>query len=228
MSLEISDMPARTMATARKRGRPLDAAKRAAILEAAGQLFLAQGYEGTSMDAVAAAAGVSKLTVYKRFAGKEALFAQVIRAKCDRMMDPFAIEQVQAADPRAGMMVVGRLFLDLILDPQAIAAHRLVLIEGPREPRLAQLFFENAVEQTVAKTAAFLDRHRQAGRLRFADAREAAAQFICLLKGNPHMVVMLGLRPLAEGELEAHIATCVDLLLAAWRPETATAQPAAR
>ena len=53
------------------RGRPKDPAKRAAILDAAEKLFLSQGFTGTSMDAVAKEAGVSKLTVYSHFSDKE-------------------------------------------------------------------------------------------------------------------------------------------------------------
>ena len=68
--------PARTAGP----GRPKDLAKRAAILEAAKQLFLEQGYQGVSMDQIAATAGVSKLTVYSHFGDKETLFAATITA----------------------------------------------------------------------------------------------------------------------------------------------------
>ena len=57
------------------RGRPKDPAKREAILDAAKALFIAQGFAGTSMDAVATEAGVSKLTVYSHFSDKATLFA---------------------------------------------------------------------------------------------------------------------------------------------------------
>src|SRR5690606_22208157 len=54
-------------------GRPKDLAKRAAILQAAERMFLQHGFEGVSMDQIAAAAGVSKLTVYSHFGDKDAL-----------------------------------------------------------------------------------------------------------------------------------------------------------
>ena len=71
---------------AANRGRPKDPAKRAAILEAAKTLFLAGGFSGTSMDAVAKEAGVSKLTVYSHFSDKETLFSAAIEAKCQNML----------------------------------------------------------------------------------------------------------------------------------------------
>ena len=61
-------------------GRPKDPGKGAAILDTAKRLFLALGYEGVSMDQIAADAGVSKLTVYSHFGDKDALFAEAVRA----------------------------------------------------------------------------------------------------------------------------------------------------
>ena len=75
-------------------GRPKDLGKRAAILEAAKRLFSDQGFDGASMDQIAAEAGVSKLTVYSHFGDKEALFSAAVRAKCEEMLpdDLFAQE----------------------------------------------------------------------------------------------------------------------------------------
>ena len=69
-------------------GRPKDLEKRAAILEAGKRLFPRHGFDGTSMDAIAAEAGVSKLTVYSHFNDKETLFKSVIEAKCEEQLPP--------------------------------------------------------------------------------------------------------------------------------------------
>ncbi len=72
MSSSTSRKPsAKPAAKAAGPGRPKDLGKRAAILEAAKVLFIEQGYTGVSMDAIAAQAGVSKLTVYSHFGDKE-------------------------------------------------------------------------------------------------------------------------------------------------------------
>ncbi len=63
-------------------GRPKDMEKRAAILDAAMSLFPARGYDGASVEAIAQAAGVSKLTVYSHFADKEALFGAAVAECC--------------------------------------------------------------------------------------------------------------------------------------------------
>ena len=63
------------------------ARKRRAIVEAAAGLFLAHGYQGTSMDEIAALAAVSKQTVYKNFSDKEQLFSDIVLAAAARADD---------------------------------------------------------------------------------------------------------------------------------------------
>ena len=67
-------------------GRPKDLEKRAAILNVAKRLFTTQGFDSTSMDAIAAAAGVSKLTVYSHFQDKERLFTAAVECVCAEQM----------------------------------------------------------------------------------------------------------------------------------------------
>src|SRR5258706_16082283 len=67
---------------ARRPGRALDPAKRAAILEGARAVFMRQGFAQGSMDAVAAEAGVGKQTIYRHFRSKEALVKALVEAMC--------------------------------------------------------------------------------------------------------------------------------------------------
>src|SRR5678815_6014191 len=67
-------------------GRPKDLGKGAAILEAAKRMFTVHGFDGVSMDQIAAEAGVSKLTVYSHFGDKETLFAAAAKAYCDQQL----------------------------------------------------------------------------------------------------------------------------------------------
>ena len=57
---------------------PRSARKRQAILEAATEIFLINGYLGTNMDEIAGRSAVSKQTVYKHFSSKEALFIEIV------------------------------------------------------------------------------------------------------------------------------------------------------
>src|SRR5690606_31620579 len=81
MSRKAPATPAKSPAAP---GRPKDLEKGSAILDAARRLFTTQGFDGASMDQIAAAAGVSKLTVYSHYGDKETLFAEVVKSYCEQ------------------------------------------------------------------------------------------------------------------------------------------------
>src|SRR5678815_5350543 len=76
----IPALPAKASAP----GRPKDLGKGAAILEAAKRMFITHGFDGVSMDQIAAEASVSKLTVYSHFGDKETLFAAAVKSHCEQ------------------------------------------------------------------------------------------------------------------------------------------------
>ncbi|MDX2222259.1 MAG: TetR/AcrR family transcriptional regulator [Rhodospirillaceae bacterium] len=200
-------------AAAPRRGRPVDPAKQAAIIRAAQEVFVAKGFEATSLEAVAAHAGVSKLTIYNHFGGKDDLFAAALNAKCDHFMDPDAIRTAGYGSTRDGLVQIGRAFLALILDREVLQMHRVVMAESVNHPRVAALFFAKAVEPTAAKVAEFLADEAAAGRLHVADPAMAAWEFLSLLKGRPMFVALLNLPLPSRSELNAHIERCVQLFL---------------
>lgn len=200
-----------------KRGRPVDPGKRAAIINAAGGAFISDGFSGTTMDQIAARAGVSKLTLYRHFGSKEDLFGAALKSKCDELMGPETLDQARTLPLREGLISVGRAFLNLILAPECMAIHRVLCVEAERNPGLARLFFQNAILYTKAKVIAFLTHHVDRGDLRIADVEIAAWDLLSLLKARPHMSVLLGIQDVAPNDLDRHVAHCVDLVLAAWR-----------
>jgi TetR/AcrR family transcriptional repressor of mexJK operon len=212
------DAVATSPPTRRRVGRPVDTAKRAAVLAAAQRLFIANGFAGTSMDAVADAAGVSKLTAYKYFGSKQELFAKSVAAKCESVLATLDVEQLAGRDLRAGLLAFGQRFLSLILHPEAMAVHQIVVAERDRVPELGELFFENAVQPTGEKLATIIARHEKAGRIDTGadDALAAAQDLLALWRGRPVMMMELGAGTMDEAALSAHIAHCVDLCLKAW------------
>lgn len=201
----------------RRAGRPVDAGKRIAVLEAAQQLFLSNGFAGTSMDAVAEAAGVSKLTAYKYFGSKQELFAEAIAKKCASAFTGIDVEPFAGRDLREGLEEFGRAFLKLVLDPGAMAVHRLISVERDRAPELGRLFFENAVRPISDKLATIIARHEEAGRISTGDDPMMAAQdILALWRSRPYMMIELVDTPADDVLLMAHVAHCVDLCLRAW------------
>jgi TetR/AcrR family transcriptional repressor of mexJK operon len=193
-------------------GRPKSEAKTEAIMGAATKLFLSQGYQGTSMDAVAKQAGVSKQTVYSHFSNKEELFKAVITAKVASYGFDKAT-MVDDDDLRQAILTVARRFVDLLLDPEVIAMHRVVMGEAASQPRVAILFFEYGHEQTKRAICAFLQHQAKKGRLRIPDERlvYSAFQLLYTVIGVYQMPLLLGLREsIEESEIGAHLEQVVD------------------
>src|SRR5690349_15666739 len=96
--------------------------KRAVILKAATDLFLAEGYDGASLAKVASAAGVSTATLFKRFPTKADLFDAIVT-------EQWAHENQEAprpepGDPRRGLTAIGRSYVELLTRPQMVALFR--------------------------------------------------------------------------------------------------------
>ncbi len=196
----------------RSRGRPADAAKRAAVLAAAQELFTAHGFAGTSMDDIARGARSSKLTVYRYFGNKLDLFAAAIRNKCEAMLEPRTF-QSEGSDSRSALNSFGHAFLELILSPEAVAIHRLIIAERERSPDLGPLFYVNAIEPTGYRLAALLSSLA----LGDPDPAAAARDLLTLWRGAPATRIEFGLPPMGAEDLAQHVEHCTDLCLAAWR-----------
>ena len=198
-------------------GRPKDLGKRAAILEAAKQLFAREGFAGASMDQIAAEAGVSKLTVYSHFGDKEALFAAAIRAKCEEMLPPDLFHVELKGPLRAQLKAIATGFFALVSSDEAISTQRMMLAPGNADDPLRTLFWEAGPKRTQDEFCAFLQARVDAGELDIADPQRATQQFFALLKGELHGRMLCGLcaRP-PRGEVTAHLDAAVDMFLRAY------------
>jgi TetR/AcrR family transcriptional repressor of mexJK operon len=200
-------------------GRPKDLEKRAAIFEAAKRLFPLHGYDGVSMDAIAAEAGVSKLTVYSHFKDKDALFSETVRAKCEEQLPPSLFLADLKGPLRRQLRSIARGFFDLIMSPEAIAMHRMIHAQASQNQHLARMFWEAGPQRVQDGFAEFLRAEVDAGQLEISDLRRAASQFFCLLKGEPHALRMCGCSgPMPASDIDAHLDATVDLFLRAYAP----------
>ena len=200
-------------------GRPKDLGKRAAVLEAAKRMFVAQGFDGVSMDQIASDAGVSKLTVYSHFGDKDALFAAAIAATCEEVLPEELFAPAPAGTLREQLRSIGQAFFDLIISDEAISMHRLMNTPGTAENAMRELFWNAGPQRLQAAFARFLQPHVDAGRLRIDDIPLAASQFFCLLKGELHPMMACGLcRQPGESEVARHVDATVDLFLRAHAP----------
>ncbi|MEZ5892612.1 MAG: TetR/AcrR family transcriptional regulator [Parvularculaceae bacterium] len=177
------------MTAAVKRGRKPDPAKDEAILQAAGDLFLERGYS-VSIDDIAAAANVSKQTVYARFASKEELFEAVVRAGADELVGALfsAGKPERIAD---ALIALGMRYQDIVLDPRRVSMQRLLIAQAQQFPDLARRFFEGGPGYVRQRIADFMRTESANGRLVIDDAEEAAVHFLGLVKGADQLAALM-------------------------------------
>ncbi|MGO4552427.1 TetR/AcrR family transcriptional regulator [Lysobacter sp. 2RAF19] len=198
-------------------GRPKDLGKRAAILEAAKRLFVAQGFAGVSMDQIAADAGVSKLTVYSHFGDKDALFAAAVQAHFEQQLPESLFAAADAAPLHEGLMQIARAFFAMIMDPDALAGHRIMCTPQVVETGMTQQAWAVGPQRAIDRVADVLQHHVESGELEIADIPGAASRFLCLAKGDLHQKVIFGCGPMPEArEVKAQLEGAVDMFLRAY------------
>jgi TetR/AcrR family transcriptional repressor of mexJK operon len=199
-------------------GRPKDLAKRQAILDAAKNLFIRKGYVSTSMDAVAAEAGVSKLTVYSHFNDKETLFSAAVVARCEEQMPELFFDQHSELPVQTLLLNIARSFQALINSPESIELHRLMVTLGTQDPALSKIFFEAGPQRILQETERFLGRLEKTGELQFDSARTAAEHFLSLIKGACNFRLMVGCGEMPDAaSAEQHVRDVVALFMRAYR-----------
>lgn len=118
-----------------------------ALCDAAADEFLAQGFEGANIDAIAAASGTGRATIYRHFGGKAGLFAYVIEREIAGQWRDIAMPQAASAQLQTEKLC--RLLLDLHLDPRSLALYYLLVQESDQFPALARLFYDMQIDRAA-------------------------------------------------------------------------------
>ncbi len=141
----------------KKRMRKPGVARRAAILKAAADLFLEQGYERTSLTQILERAGGSKSLFYEQFGDKAGLFRTVVIELCVAMFEPLTQTKPAGTTPREVLTELGRLFLDILWNEDVLQLSRIVYADGSRNPEIADVFFACGYDDGYARLAAYLE-----------------------------------------------------------------------
>jgi TetR/AcrR family transcriptional repressor of mexJK operon len=204
-------------AAAPKRGRPIDPAKRAAILETARELFFEHGY-GVGLETIAARAGVSRQTIYNLFESKDDLFAAIVQDTSGSITAALA-ELTPDATPRDVLTALGVSFLTKILSDRAVQFQRLLIGSAASFPTLGPTFYANGPGRGLARLAAYLDRETTNHRLAVSDPVLAAEQFFGMLMGHRSMRRTLRIDgELPAEEIRRRVDAAVSAFLRAYSP----------
>lgn len=189
--------------------------RRQAILGVAFKSFLDKGYAETSMAEIAARLGGSKTTLYHYFPSKEHLFVAVVEFESAHTLERLNEFVPPVGDTRAVLAAFGRHFLTTIGSADNIAFHRMVIAEAVRFPQIGRIFYRSGIERGLSFSTVFFGQMMERGRLRAADARQAATIFTDLCTGHLQLRWLMGLdEALADSAIAAQVAVAVDAFLA--------------
>jgi TetR/AcrR family transcriptional regulator, mexJK operon transcriptional repressor len=194
------------------------ATKHAAIERAALALFLRDGYDRTSVDAIAAEAGVSKRTVYSHFGDKENLFLTTLRDTRDDLRDRIAeivAETMVGTDPQSALLACVRRIADISeRSPERAALVRLLIAAIPQFPQSMDLWRQRSISPLLE---AGLERLAKTAPLAIGNFEEAAGHLSALTIGQINNRSIMGTVPLSDAETEAILSSGVDVFLRAYR-----------
>lgn len=194
-----------------RRGRQPDLAKREAILAAAQALFLERGYEGVGIEAIAAKAGVSKVTVYGHFGDKTALFTAAVESECEKIRGALLFDDGQAP-LKERLATFGHSMIAFLSRPEMVRFEQRIAAETSKHPELGICFLEAGPHRMLKALAGFLERARARGELGALDPMIAAEQFAAMVKGLSDMDRRFG-RPIDRAATNRRIDAAVALFL---------------
>jgi len=167
------------------------AEKRASILRAARPILLRDGLGGTTLDRVAAEGGINKMTLYRHFPNKEALFEGLVVAMCEYMRDglenaPLADIHKPVPDRLAHELLA---FTSALIEPDALALYRLIVADGWRFPNLARVFDQSGMRVIRQRIAELLE----TGGVPVTRSMQAAGEVVALSLGDAYQRAVLGI-----------------------------------
>jgi TetR/AcrR family transcriptional regulator, mexJK operon transcriptional repressor len=202
--------------TTARRGRPTRA--QAAQLDqklrdAAVATFLEHGYDRSTMEMIAEAAGITKRTLYARYADKRAVFLDVIPWALSRSVERDSAPDIHDDDDiEDALLAIGRGALKRALDPNTVRLHRMAMNESPHFPEFAVSAETFGWSYRQRQVMDLLRRRQAAGDIEVDDIELAAEHFLALVEALPARLADFGVYRSRRQE-ERHLKHAVNLFL---------------
>jgi AcrR family transcriptional regulator len=183
------------------------------LLDKALDLFLEQGFERTSIDAITAAAGVAKRTVYQRYGDKDSLFKAALQRAIEEWIVP--IEELRAAecdDTEQCLLNVGRILVANIMNPAGLRLMRITNAESGRMPEIGAYTYHHGTGRTIDYLADLFRRRIGPDSMEAEHWSAAAIAFLYLVVCGPPTMTAWGMS-LDQQVIDSHTAFGVHLFL---------------
>ncbi|MEH6701179.1 TetR/AcrR family transcriptional regulator [Parasphingorhabdus sp.] len=172
--------------------RPDSQRKIANILTAARCEFFANGFSATSIEAVAARAGVSKVTVYSWFKNKENLFGEMVKAECSQLRENFVVDNLEGSSLRDILLFAAHGMLDFFMRDEMVRFERMLAAEVNRDPKIGKYFLDNGPRVLSGDLNNLLHAAIERGEIQSEDVDASAEMFAGLIRGRIDLFLRYG------------------------------------
>ncbi|ORA10369.1 TetR family transcriptional regulator [Mycobacterium arosiense ATCC BAA-1401 = DSM 45069] len=156
------------------------------FLDKALDLFLERGFERTSIDAITAAAGIAKRTVYARYGDKKTLFKAALQRAIEEWIVPVErLRQAECATLEESLLAIAYILVENMLSPKGLRLLRLTNAESGHMPEIGVFTVRQGEDPTITYLADLFRRHLSNDATGFPEARDAAQAFLDLVVGGP-------------------------------------------
>lgn len=187
-------------------------------------MFLDQGFEQATIEAIAAAVGMTKRTVYARYKNKAALFLATVQRAIERMIVPEAVlRSLESVDLDTLLAQVARLRIAQVTTPAGLKLQRIINTESYRFPEIFMMSYQQGARPVVQVLARRLQLETEAGRLNVSNPEMAANVFMSMVVGGPVRLIVAGQR-LTQMQIDERQQFAIQLFLDGVRPRGAPSE----
>nr|WP_210295624.1 TetR/AcrR family transcriptional regulator [Rhizobium redzepovicii] len=199
-----------------RRGRPANEALGQTIADAACELFVELGFQATTLEKVAQRAKISKLSIYRHFENKEALFSAAIAAHCHQFAPQALFEGIDGS-AQEQLMAVGSSLLRTLLSPEVRSVEAMIMADKTNQKSLSKLHYEAGPAYVIAQIEALLRQLHTKAVLNVPNPLQSARLFAALIKGSDLLIIARFDEARAEddNEIETYCRSAVAMFIAA-------------
>ncbi|MDP9773583.1 UNVERIFIED_ORG: TetR/AcrR family transcriptional repressor of mexJK operon [Rhizobium sp. SORGH_AS 755] len=197
-----------------RRGRPVNEALGQTIIDAACELFEELGFHAATLDKVAQRAKISKLSIYKHFENKEALFGAAFAARCQQLVPQTLFEGVDGS-AEDQLLAAGSSLLHTLLRPEIRNVEAMVVADTPNQKALSKMHYEAGPAHIIAQIEGLLRQLHAKSLLFVPDPLQSARLFAALFKGSDLLIVARFDETKAndEKEIESYCRSAVAIFI---------------